>query len=249
MNKNKGIKKSIIGITLAAIMIASIFAAINPATVVAAPDEVTVDGDRSEWLPGWWLASDPDDLWDNGYDLLEVYNYYSAIDDKFYVMYVVDGIAGDSNGNGTPNLPDDGINDEHNVGPKETYAFAVNLDNDTTTGITVQGYDGYDLTVVYTNNDVDVDWYGLYSEPTGFVAEAAIDAIGTVPFTDFTDAVEFSISNASEYLNPSEYVFFGYVGSAMDGETIPEDVLEEPITPPPGNPPEFLIHCQCFMLL
>ena len=222
MNNRKGV----IGLTLAVIMVASIFAVINPVPIVASPGPV-VDGVRSpgEWDEAWKLADDPDDPWNNGYDLLRVYHHYEAGEDKMYYMYEVDGIAGDSDGDGNPNTPDDGFNDQWGVGSKEGYLIALNADNDTTTGITLHGYPGYDLTVELRNNTPQVTWHTAGMEPSGFVAEAAIKTA-----EPYTHVVEFSISNVSEFMDPTEYVFFGYIGSQMDAYE--EDYLEQPVTPP-----------------
>ena len=213
-------KGMIVSIVTAMLMVIAVFASSAMA--------ITVDGrinPSDEWN-SWKLADDEDQPWAlvNGFDLLAVWQHYEESEDKLYFRYDTDGIAGDSNGNGNPNEPNDGWNEQWGVGRHEQYVVALNLDNDDTTGLNIRGYPGFDLTVKYTDNTPEVEWHNpSITEPAGFVAEAKI---ATDP--PFTHVVEFSVNKVSEYMDPRLYIVYGYAGSAID-EINPEDPLSEPI--------------------
>jgi len=217
--------KGIIGITLAIIMIASIFAAIAPTPVVANPDVITVDGDGSDWDAAWFLASDPDDAWTpiNGYDLLGIWQYYEGgAVDKLYFRLDTDGIGGDSDGDGNPTTVNDGIHDQTNVGTKEEYTIFIDTDADPTTGTTAPDLTpGFDLVLSYNANTVTDSWFGI-AKPAGFVASATI--MTTPPYSH---VVEFSMNKVSNFMDPNHYGVYGYAGSTMDVN--PEDYLEAAI--------------------
>ena len=209
-------------------MIVSIVTAMLVMTMFASSAmAITVDGriDPSDEWNSWKLADDEDQPWAlvNGYDLLAVWQHYDESEDKLYFRYDTDGIAGDSNGDGNPNEPDDGWNDQWGVGDDEQYVVALNLDNDDATGLNIRGYPGFDLTVKYTDNIPEIEWHNpSITEPAGFVAEAKIAT--TVPYER---VVEFSVNKVSEYMDPRLYTVYGYAGSAID-EVNPEDPLSEP---------------------
>jgi len=216
-------------------MIVSIFAAITPAPVVANPDVITVNGDDSDWNPTWKLIDDPDDhhmvdstdYWDNGYDILSLWQYYEEGVDKLYFMYKTDGIAGDSDRDGNPNTVNDNVNDQTGVGSSERYVIGIDIDKNSATGTTIAGTPGFELVLLFTDNTVQDIWTDA-TEPLGFAAVAAIDA--SAPFGH---VVEFSINKVSDFMDPWSYELYGYAGSNMD--LPPEDYLSEPITITPIN--------------
>ncbi|MEA1944075.1 MAG: PKD domain-containing protein, partial [Euryarchaeota archaeon] len=183
--------------------------------VPAAAAQITVDGNGSDWDPSWFLV--PDNASDigitNGYDLTGVWQHYNATDDKLYFMYNVSGIAGDSNGDGNPNTPDNGWpgGDQYGVGSMEMYVLMINT---SPTGDPLNFSDVM-LTLIGNSATVSGPKAHLVSSVT-----AAIKTTGT-----FTPFVEFSVGNVSGWVaNPYRYSLYGYAGSLLD--YAPEDWLD-----------------------
>ena len=193
-------------------------------SVAAQP--IFVDGDGSDWDPSWFLAPDPFDLedyGDYGYNLTGVWQHYNATEDKLYIRYDVVGIAGDSDGNGNPNTPNDNVTDQYGVGGQELYRIQLN------TNPTGDAKADYDVVLTYTGNTVVVA-----GDLAGYTnGNATIDL---KPPT-FSNVVEFSFDNVSGWLpNPYKYSLYGWVASMMDGPG--EDDLHEAICvafPPVAN--------------
>lgn len=191
----------------------------------AAAQVIVVDGNGSDWDPSWFLAEDIVDAEDYGaagYNLTDVWQYYNATNDTLYFRYDVVGIAGDSDGNGNPNTPDDGINDLYGVGGQEVYRVQLNTSHEGN----ASAY--YDIALVYSGNAVSVG---------GDLANYTNGSAAISLTSPFTNVIEFSLDNVSGWLpNPYKYSLFGWVGSGMDGPG--EDTLDETIritTPPEAN--------------
>ena len=199
-------KKGIIGITFAAIIIASIFAAINPVSVVALPDDITVNGDGSEWDAAWRLdyvdpINDPipNGTWGpSGYDLKYVWQHYDEAADKLFLRYDVYGKPADLDGDGDTSGPS-GIppGDYSGVGKYEHYTIIINP--------------SATLEIVYQDNAVTVNGASgmadaAYGEGTG------------------DDCIEFVLYNAGTLMDPNDYVIYGLAGGDKDAPG--EDWLE-----------------------
>ncbi len=101
--------------------------------------------------------------------------------------------------------------------------MGLDVDNDEATGETMMGgCKGFDLVIYYENNAVFAVWDDIPA-PSGFVANATIKLDAP-----YTNVVEFSINNVSEYVDPRYYRLYGYAWSGIDVGN-PEDPLTEPI--------------------
>jgi hypothetical protein len=208
----------------ATILVLSIIVSLMASSAAAQP--IIVDGNGSDWDPSWFLVADPFDIEDYGeygYNLTCVWQHYNATEDKLYIRYDVVGIAGDSNGDGNPNTPDDNVDDQYGVGAQELYRIQLN------TSRTGNAKTDHDVVLMYTGNTVVVA-----GDLAGYTNGNA--AINLTP-SNFTNVVEFSFDNVSGWLpNPYKYSLYGWVASMMDGPG--EDDLHETIyitSPPVAN--------------
>jgi hypothetical protein len=190
-------KKGVIGITLAAIMIASIFAVITPVAAVS----LTVDGDRSDWdsagiaelvLDGQDIGgqlNEPCRDWMSGYDIRRLFGHYDQGTDTWYFMISAIGLIGDSDGdlNTDTATPFTGPNctvtvtaynssDEPGVGPNEYYEIHIDPNED---GV-------YEVILRYNNNVVT-------SAGSVVIPSGKLDAA-------WGEVVEFCLEDASDYL-------------------------------------------------
>ena len=215
--------KGIIGITLAFIMIASIFAAINPVPVSARV--ITVDGDSAsyagEWDTNLWPtgdkanavsdpANDPDGI--GGYDLKDLYIHYDSPNDTMYFRVDVYGIPADLDENGdidtVCSVPP---GDCTGVGAFEQYTLVLNSPGFGTTQM------------VYSNNALSVTPSGSGSSDYGS---------GTG-----NDCIEFSLNSASTLLNPIDFCINVTAGGSAD---LPgEDTMSVCLFSEEKEPPEF----------
>ena len=202
-------KKGIVGITFAAIMIASIFAMINPA-IVASPGPATVDGQVNpgdEWDNSLITIDDPKDVsttWDSGYDIDKVYVIYE--DDTLYIRVDVYGTPADTDGDGDPNGNDGSVNpgmsDYSGVGGgaapgAEEYYIDIDADGDC-------DFDEADYRLRYTQDDSELLHY--LGGSTGAVTD---EAYGTI--------VELSLEDASDYIDPMNFCIQGWADNNPDG--------------------------------
>ena len=207
----KGKEKGIIGITLAAIMIASIFAAINPVPVSARV--ITLDGDSEsylgEWVPGaWptgdWLKDDPandvagGDI--HGYDLRALWQHYDEANDTMYFRLDVDDMPADLDGNNdTDTVCSIPPGDCPGVGNKEQYTIILS-DN-----VDPSGKPG--LTMMYNDNICNgPDATAAYGHLTG------------------NDCVEFSLTHASDYIDLLDFCIVVSAGGLADNPG--EDIMD-----------------------
>ena len=204
MNTKSKSKKGIIGITLAAIMIASIFAVITPAPVLADPDPVTLDGQVSpstEWddlfLPAVSDAQDVgpgaktnwqgDNNWASGFDVKG--GYVILEDDTLYVRIDAYGMIADTDGNLDPDTAEDGeirdlpgIAEGGDVSTKEHYYARFYNDAEDCDG-------NLDYVLRYTFGAVSLT-DGVENVIPGAVTDGA-----------FGDIVEMKLEHASDYIN------------------------------------------------
>jgi hypothetical protein len=214
---------------IAAIVMAMLVMTMFTSTAMA----ITVDGmvhPADEWN-SWKLADDEDQTWTpvNGYDLLAVWQHYDEAENKLYFRYDTDGIAGDSDGDGNPDTLNDSIHDQTGVGDSERYLIGLSVDGDDATGTYLTDENGvnipgFDITILYKGNSVEMGWH-----TAGITAPPDFVAVATIGAAPFTKVVEFSINNVTAYMNPRQYVLYGYAGSSMDGPNTPEDPLQEPV--------------------
>ena len=203
-------------------MIAALVTAMVVATMFASSAAaITVDGDGSEWDPAWMIDPSPDahldpyadapgtsgDVTIYGYDLMDVWQHYDSVNDTMYWRYDVWwDVPGDLDGNGNPDT--DAPSDDFRVGPKEQYTIIIN-------SATVN-----ELQLEFSDNDVTA-WRpsGTLPSPDEMDAEE-----GRTPTPVADRCIEFSLENASKYMDPCIYTICGLAGGSKD---IPgEDWLE-----------------------
>lgn len=199
----------------------------------AAAQPIIVDGDGSDWDPSWFLFSDSINdtsgssgvynYYENGYDLIDVWQHYNATEDKLYFRYDTNGIAGDSDNDGNPNTYDYDDHDRPGLGAGEVYIIKIN------TSPTGNPDLFHDLTITYGNgNQIELTgWAQYYTTATAAFCNE----------TPFSHVVEFSVDNVTDWMdNPYKYSMRGWASSATDG--IAEDHLDEIIyitSPPVAN--------------
>jgi hypothetical protein len=210
--------KGITGITLAFIMIASIFAAITPAPVAAA---VTVDGviTGTEWDTPLIEVVDTVDAAGTappGYNLTEVKATIEGT--TLYCLMIVDGVAGDADGNGDPDTtsPTDypGIGAGATFGWEE-YTFYIDADND-------------------GNND----YWLRYTQGATLLTDPSLSPdLGASTAGAFSGSViEVSLANAGSWINVDDFCVAGAADTDFTGA---EDYSEKVCYTRELKPPSF----------
>ena len=171
---------------------------------------ITVDGNGSDWDPVWMLGTSPLDPYEDiplkigpnttidvtiyGYDLKDVWQHYdSGTNTMHWRCDVWWEVPGDLDGDGNPDGPQSS-GDYGGVGQHEQYTVRINHGTSDLLRLTL------------TNNSVET-W------PSGMPADAKE---GCAPIPNASRCIEFSLSNATDYMDPGDYTLYGSAGGSLD---------------------------------
>jgi hypothetical protein len=182
---------------------------------------IDVDGDCSDWTADSLVKTDPvgdyahlDPLKTiGGYDMTAMYLHYDEGNDTLFVRLDVNGKPADLDGNGNTDSNCDivaGPGDCTGVGCYEHYTLGFR--------------DSPGTTIVYTCNEARAE-NGVDLHPDGKAQYGA-------------SCIEFSLSHASDYIDPDDYCIHATAGGMED--TPGEDTMDVCIvpSPPPIPPPQ-----------
>ena len=172
---------------------------------------ITVDGNGSDWDPAWMLGTSPLDPYTDiplkispsttidvtiyGYDLKDAWQHYDSGTNTMHWRYDVWwDVPGDLDGDGDPDGPTFPTGDEYGVGQYEQYTLIINY-----------GTSGR-LRLILANNSVE-------TLPSALPADAKE---GRAPIPNANRCIEFSLSDATDYMDPSDYTLYGSAGGSVD---------------------------------